>query len=1071
MSGPGDNTKDGFDVPENFSMKEDYFQGMGLDEFWSMEDDVSSVPNFVELDPELDGQRSIGSSADGLSSELFPQSALYPQSLTYPLPTGLNHALLNRLRDYYRLKLKLGEELDDIKGISSTLGGSYDRPVAASKEIIPAAQEENRQRNAVFDRYDDRLREKGLTRASVNRDINTFKHWLVERGLFYGDQVITGRRTLVQKLTERYLGEEVDGVYQGIPENLADLALGISVIMCFRIGMPVVFTAEMPERNLIPDAYLPAEESPDTKGDLEGFIYNPQFAKDIGEEGLNVAWNWWVDREDHNGSPFVKRFEQLQALFGDGSSDFWKHEVYSLHPVCLFLADHFGSEEKIYVLADLLRSKNTKLRNKALVVFVKRIVDEFTQSITDLEEALKVDPNWVFNILGKKFEGDYVDWGDHTMLLTLAASEAVYGEDDPLYQLISKELIPSLDVKTWTETIQQGLMAIGVLLAIASFGASAGILAAPIFALDWMLAISGAGVASIEVYQAAQQAPQMRREKMVTMVDQHLAGMSLNVNLGSSVGMLVFELLLLVLFPPSKAAINTAKQAAQSKSNASIPGAQQGVKPNAAPAGVAGDGGSAAKAVSEEDQLIHAKGTEGAPGSASRSGKPSLQQMTDKASDTSRKAARRRISDLLDRADSPSKRDMEVNDLLEAADAKYGKSSSGSLSDEAADTRAVEGSRSIERNRGQAMGREATDAPPRTIKEVLNRVDGISETDRIVEELLTHVDVRYPLVPLRNTQSLDEIVEATADVERMADDAIRITDEGLVDLSSLPARSERLARAEVAQEIADLTVLLNDIPVVRAEYAAYRAGTDNPKSLISWVRTARRESVVLEMRRRFSLDYMVMLREVDYLRGSMRVSERMGLLQRSRQAIEESARNNPFPGSFDEVVDSAVRKEAVWIKNTRHLADEFGLESIAQDGLMRQIHDEALGALRNSNSANDVTRWFDHLNEINRTVTNVPHAQMVDRDLLKKAWKAYRDRFRQVYIAHHGPNGAYHYARNVGDIHHMRLKSLNPYHMLDARNLFILPPVTERSMKHHLMLHYVISGGEGFSTALPRMNK
>lgn len=181
--------------------------------------------------------------------------------------------------------------------------------------------------------------------------------------------------------------------------------------------------------------------------------------------------------------------------------------------------------------------------------------------------------------------------------------------------------------------------------------------------------------------------------------------------------------------------------------------------------------------------------------------------------------------------------------------------------------------------------------------------------------------------------------------------------------------------------------------------------------------------------------------------------------------------HHPFPGSFDDVVAQVKKKETVWLKNTKHVVGEFELESIGSNSVMRALHDEAIDALKSSAQGNAVTRWLSHLQEINRTVSNVPHNQMVDTDLLKAAWKAYRDKFKQTFIRHHGPNGEYIYARMIGDVHHMRLKSLNPDHMLKASNLFILPPVTERSMKLHLMLHYVISGGEGFSTTLPRMDR
>lgn len=570
MSSDPDNFVEVDDGPVEFNMEQDFLQSNGLGPL--LNSDSANGPNFVELDQGLEGQRGTDRSA-APDHNLAGDPSQLSNASQQQLPEGISAEMLDRLRIYYVAKEKR----------KRSYATAYKEGMDKAGE--PVLREDWQKRTDADQTYQKELTDNGLTQAIIEGDLVRLKTFLVKRGLEYGDIVIDGRKELVRKLKEKYLGEEIhDGLFFGVKNSLAELAEMISIVLCYRTGLPFMFTAEVSEDITFPDGYFSAQYNPDTKSDLGPNLWEPVFEKtddknsmgvmlqafsrrrdkkvlNEDEPGLRLGWTEWTDDLQNNQSPFVTRFHLIDELYGYYSVEEWRKLIYTSHPVCLFIDRYFISQSQILNLANAIREKDIGERNQRLIDFILQIIAQMDASIAKLKADLTVDDSWNFDLKFFKVDWDYVDWGKHRMLLALAGSELVSGKEDPLFALIQKDLIPDLDVYTWTEIINYGLMAAGVVFAIATFGWGT-LLAAPLFALEMVITVGGLGMAAIDFYQAFEETERMRMEAIYGQIDDKLVGFESDAKLAMAGGMLMFEVLLTIVFPPSRVAVRSGSQVA-----------------------------------------------------------------------------------------------------------------------------------------------------------------------------------------------------------------------------------------------------------------------------------------------------------------------------------------------------------------------------------------------------------------------------------------------------------------------------------------------------------------------------
>lgn len=462
------------------------------------------------------------------------------------MPDGLSLSLLNSLRSDLQLVHQRDRELRKARSNPNAFTASVDLNYVNADSSVGARKI-----------ADIRSRYQGLD-ARFSDNIRELRDWLEVRAKSHGKRVIEDRHRLAAKLPTHYQ----------TATQLESLAQALAVVLCFRVGFPVILTQEQrgfysPYPDYISETYE-GEALKSIKQTVPPRITESKyrsFRDDMVEvevdPGFKFKWQNWSAQPDRNRSPYTSRFEVLAQLYESRTSEGWRRWVYSQHPICLWLC-HIASPAD---LAGIIGG-DPKLRDPVLRSYVARFSAAIRKSAEKLTSDIEVSraTRLTLPITGTVIGNlDYIDWGDHVPLLAAAISEIPISDRDPFYLYLKNVLILEMDVMSWLEVFQSTLIAVSFVVLLLSFGSGALVIGA----LDVGLTLAGVTLAGAEYVQSYIAEDRMRLESILAEHSKDLAAFEDTRNGADAAAGLAMELLFISLFPPSKPMVNAMKNPAR----------------------------------------------------------------------------------------------------------------------------------------------------------------------------------------------------------------------------------------------------------------------------------------------------------------------------------------------------------------------------------------------------------------------------------------------------------------------------------------------------------------------------
>lgn len=230
--------------------------------------------------------------------------------------------------------------------------------------------------------------------ASIANDKEILTNWVARRAFEQGKSVRQARRQMIWELERKYAK----------PSQLAELAEFLSYLLCFRVGLPLFPSHNMPQQVLVPEEHFPAESTPnfvDRGGAAAHRSYLSQvipirheleYPDPLYSEGIDLVWNSWSIDPHHNFSVYTRRFDAfalVQAWRADedrpAMSVAQAHlAIYKQHPICLFVDRFFPNSGGILDLIAIIQS-DPGTRNQALQdLFVGKVAAALREGLAKL---------------------------------------------------------------------------------------------------------------------------------------------------------------------------------------------------------------------------------------------------------------------------------------------------------------------------------------------------------------------------------------------------------------------------------------------------------------------------------------------------------------------------------------------------------------------------------------------------------------------------------------------------------------------------------------------------------------
>jgi hypothetical protein len=458
---------------------------------------------------------------------------------------------------------------DRVRKFHELMRGATTKADALTKwpEFIKDEQGRNRQVDqtpkikAIKDKLKKDLEESKIQIEQIRKDRVLISKWLVKRATELGNDLVANRTTLTNKLESYY---ESDASVNSLAED-------ISIMMSYRIGLPLMRTKSTPDIGIFEEQYFPASAVPTTKTDLGKQVWEPRVSISGGpfpkatvwnenEAGLRLKWGKWSDVSSHNQSPFEHRFAEIGKIYGRKSVKAWRRDIYFKHPITVLAHLKFGGSAKIYKLCDAIRDTHASDRLPVMREFIDGIVSELRTANSKLKSDLAPNESW----------SDYVDWGNHKPLLYLAASELTSDAQDDLFLAIKEDIITKLDPWSYKDIFSAILVTVGILAMIVTLGAmgvavgttGAVMISGSLFAVDVALTSAGVLLSAAELYDSLQYVQQGKEEELFKLFDKKLVGFETDASVGSATSFFALEIFLTVLFPPARGALKGGVRAA-----------------------------------------------------------------------------------------------------------------------------------------------------------------------------------------------------------------------------------------------------------------------------------------------------------------------------------------------------------------------------------------------------------------------------------------------------------------------------------------------------------------------------
>ena len=343
----------------------------------SNESSITSVDG-LNTNARSTNERALDRSAGPENINNEQQNDLFQTVLDHGL--GLTDDTLWRLREAYKLQMYREDH-------------SHWRN-ANAKTIITNKMREDHERDLRSKLWFDKNYH--ASTSQFRKDKAILADWASKRAYVHGKNVYRARKEMIRQLKLKYAGHD----------TFAQLAEYISYLLCFRMGLPIMLTQEMPQDSFFPDEHFPADQTPEYKDQFSGtkhrfYLFDELFIlSEFGEgpdpqdtDGVALKWNHWSEARTHNGSAFTMRFDVFSAIQAkkqdQGEPSFSikgiQAEIYRRHPICLFIDKYFPKPSDIVDLIAIIQSSPFVRYNYLKRKFVDKVIAGLQQGLEVME--------------------------------------------------------------------------------------------------------------------------------------------------------------------------------------------------------------------------------------------------------------------------------------------------------------------------------------------------------------------------------------------------------------------------------------------------------------------------------------------------------------------------------------------------------------------------------------------------------------------------------------------------------------------------------------------------------------